>query len=344
MGGSKMKDMFAKCGCNCGHCPAFEGNAKTNEDRQRCSDGWAKYLGARLRPDRISCKGCQSPEPWKTENLLPDRGCNIRPCAAHNSVKNCAYCSEHPCKELRMRIPGEDFKEIIEKRIGASMPEDDYLAFIKPYEGLKHLKEIRARLKIKDIAKPLKVNPLKAKIVEFPNNLPFLKKQIAVLKKLHNLLTDIISARADRYSRQILLKRRRPHILSLLWLVGLYGNIKNGKHPQLILDGRIHGSRKQCSWMVRKYDNTFHAFVRQGANMLHDYGVRWEFKPLKKGWLLKLSFKEKAGGKEALKALRKYVVSLAEKYGEPVYARNSRLKWKAFALFSKADMRVLGKS
>lgn len=339
-----MKDFFAKCGCNCGHCPAFEGNARTDEDRQRCSDGWAKYLGARLRPDRISCKGCQSTEPWDTGNLLPDRGCNIRPCVVHNCVKTCAHCYIHPCEELKRRIPGEDFRELTEERIGAKMPEDDYVAFIKPYEGLKHLKEMRARLNPKAVVKPRKVNPLKAKIVEFPNNLSFSKKQIAVFKKLHNLFTVIISARADRFSRQILFKRRRQHILGLLWLTGLYGNIRNGKNPQLILDGRVHGSRKQCSWMVRKYDNTFHAFVRQGANMLHDYGVRWEFKPLKKGWLLKLSFKEKAGGRETLKTLKKYVVSLAEEYGEPVYAGNSRLKGNAFALFSKADMRVLSKN
>jgi hypothetical protein len=57
-----MRDLYSKCGCNCSHCPAFKENAKTMEDKRRCSEGWAKYLGAKLKPDSIQCEGCQAKE------------------------------------------------------------------------------------------------------------------------------------------------------------------------------------------------------------------------------------------------------------------------------------------
>jgi len=31
---------FAKCGCDCLHCPAYEENIRTTEERKKCSDGW----------------------------------------------------------------------------------------------------------------------------------------------------------------------------------------------------------------------------------------------------------------------------------------------------------------
>ncbi|UCD92455.1 MAG: DUF3795 domain-containing protein [Methanobacteriota archaeon] len=145
-GEDEVKDFFAKCGCNCGHCLAFKGNSKTDEDRQRCSDGWHRYLGAKLKPEICYCNGCQSSNPWKSGNILPDRSCNIRPCALHVGVKTCAYCYAYPCEDLEGRIPGEDFRERTESLIGEPVPEDDYLAFLEPYEGLKHLKEMRAGL------------------------------------------------------------------------------------------------------------------------------------------------------------------------------------------------------
>ena len=68
-----MKELFAKCGTHCGGCPGYHENAKTEADRQRCSDGWHRYLGVRVRPDLIHCQGCQAPDPWKSGDILPNR-------------------------------------------------------------------------------------------------------------------------------------------------------------------------------------------------------------------------------------------------------------------------------
>ena len=57
-----MTELFSKCGATCSRCPAYRENVSRYEDRQRCSDGWHKYLGARLHPDRCYCDGCQTPD------------------------------------------------------------------------------------------------------------------------------------------------------------------------------------------------------------------------------------------------------------------------------------------
>jgi len=44
-----MKDFFGKCGCNCGHCPAFKKNIQTTANQKRCRDGWNTYLGTTIK-------------------------------------------------------------------------------------------------------------------------------------------------------------------------------------------------------------------------------------------------------------------------------------------------------
>jgi len=237
-------------------------------------------------------------------------------------------------------------RKAIASRLGIpedAIPEEDYLAFIEPYESLRHLEKIRKSLSPEDIVKNKGVPPIKARAITFPEHLPFSKREIAAYKNLHDLLRNVLSAPAKTYARQELLNSRRPHMLSLLWILGYYGELQEGNGSYLLLDGAIHGPREQCKWLVRKRDNSLHGTVRQAVDLLTEYGVQVKFEPLKKGgYLLKMSFDEKAGGEAALKALKNYTVKLADKYGEPIYVGNARYKGEAFTLFSKADMRILG--
>jgi hypothetical protein len=332
------KDWYGKCGCNCGRCPGFAGNAGTDADRQRCSDGWAKYLGARLKASSIRCRGCQAPEPWKDGYLLPDRGCVIRPCAVESGLKTCANCSKFPCG-----VHGRDIDRAeVAERLGETIPEDDYLAFIEPYERVKHLEEIRAALDPEDILPPAEVKPIRARVASFPDDLLLPQEEAAALAAVHKLVVDIQSARAGTYARQLLCKRRRPHMLGLLWAAGYYGDLVENERVQLVLDGTVHGERPEASWFVRKRDNGFFGAVRQAAWLLQDLGVCWEFVSLRDGWLFKLSFDERAGGQPALEALKRYVAGLAEQHGEPTYAGDSRYKGEAYARFARADMTGLG--
>ena len=148
-----MKDIYGKCGCNCGQCPAFEPNIKSDDDRKATARGWSRYFGINFRKhDWIICRGCQAPEPWKGGYQLPDRGCYIRPCVIFNEFKTCAYCSEFACEELVGRMPDETFRARIEKRLGERMPEKDYRLYVKPYEAIKNSRDLHEKLKPKDIA------------------------------------------------------------------------------------------------------------------------------------------------------------------------------------------------
>jgi hypothetical protein len=335
-----MKNIFARCGVNCGHCPAYKENVKTKQDRQFCSDGWAKYLGARLKPAICICEGCLSPDPWKSGNKLPMRGCILRTCVLNMDISNCAYCYFYPCQDLIAAIPGADFREKTEKRIGRKIPETDYRALIEPYEGLKNLAKIRKTLKSRDIAKQPSVEPLKTNIVDFSNKIKLSNKEIISYKIVHQLLKRILSAQANTYARQILIKKRIANILNLLWVFGVYGEIKDS---HLVIDSKTVNKCADFTNIVRKRDNAFHIAASQSVRILKDFGVDVEFIPMKKDWLLKIKFAKIDGGTAAMKALRVYITKLVKKFGKPVYTGASKFKGKAFELFSKADMQIFGK-
>jgi hypothetical protein len=157
-----MKDLFSKCGCNCGRCPSYKENLQADEDRQRCSDGWYKYLGFRLSPGKLRlCDGCQTPD---DENPVRYQNCYVRRCAVRNGVETCAHCSGYPCEDVPKVSLSTDARKRTAARLGTPIPEEDYLAFIEPYEGLKHLDEIRASLAPEDIVEMARVS-VKPRIV-----------------------------------------------------------------------------------------------------------------------------------------------------------------------------------
>lgn len=340
-----MRECLAKCGCNCGHCPAFKENAKTMKDRKYCRDGWNKYLGTNIKKYAwIRCDGCQARNPWKKGNLLPDRSCNIRPCVLKMDIDTCAKCSLFPCTDLKARIPDKDFRKHVEHRLGEKTDTRDYEAFIRPYEGIENLRKINNKLRKKDITACPKVLPLKTRNVAFPEKFKANKMRKAAFKQLHDFMLKLLTARSKTYARQIRMISRKPHLLGLLWAFGLYGELRNGTRAQLVLDSVIQRRRPQIRYFVRKRDNRLFEVYVQSFNIMKNFGVIGKFIPLKEHkWLLKLSFNKKAGGKAVLKALKEYTSILTKTYGEPEYAGNSRLKGKAYNMFKVADMRILSK-
>jgi hypothetical protein len=326
-----MKDLFSKCGSNCGRCPAYRENVKTDEDRQRCSDGWHMYLGARLRPDRCYCDGCQTPDDENPVRVV--RGCNIRKCAIFNGVETCAHCSGYPCVDLR-GVAGTVSRERTEARLGAPVLEGDYLAFIEPYELIEHLDEIRASLGPEDIVEMTKAS-VRPAIVDFPVDLSLSKEETAALEALHGLLAEVGTAADVSYARQVALKKRRQNLLKMLWAFGRFGEPGEEDGPHLAIDGETYLTQKIQSNYSR---------VKDYFKVIEEYGVRCEHVPLteegwltpkgalrKRGWFMKMRFDDDAGGASALTALQSYTAKLDEKYGKG-----------AFRYFSKADMRVLG--
>ena len=333
-----MRDWYAKCGNNCGRCALYAGNL-TDEKREWCASGMARYINWRPKPENLrQCAGCQA-----TKGFHYIKNCPVRLCAQHNDAENCAHCAVFPCPEVPTVSVSVDYRAQVADRLGSPIPEEDYQAFIEPYEGMKHLQEIRDSLGPEDIVEMKEVRPLSARLVRFPDGLALSEGQVVGFRALHQLMADVLTGRADRYVRQILLKKRRPLILTLLWVFGRYGG-QTADGLQLVIDGEVHRSLADFAAIVRKRDNALHGAAAVSVGLLRDLDVRIEHEPLtKKTWRLRMSVGDDAGGDGMLKALKDYAGALVEAYGEPVYAGSGRYKGEAFGCFSKADMRVLSK-
>ena len=131
-----MKEILGRCGYRCDLCPGYIGNIHSDQDKQRVSDGWFRYIGVRYSPEEIGCRGCLDDE----EPADPD--CPVRPCVKEKSLKNCGYCEDFPCDKLKPRM------NFFEDRIGdlTQVPEEDYHTFIEPYMSKKRLQKIHASI------------------------------------------------------------------------------------------------------------------------------------------------------------------------------------------------------
>jgi hypothetical protein len=131
-----MGPTLGKCGFDCGRCPAFQANSKSDEDRKRGAATWERYFGLHFKPDVLACHGCQEAKPWKNGNLLPDRSCPIRACAVYNGVQTCAHCTSFPCDEYSRRVPGPGPRREREDAAGMEFSDAEWQQHLEPYDGL----------------------------------------------------------------------------------------------------------------------------------------------------------------------------------------------------------------
>ena len=124
-------------------------------------------------------------------------------------------------------------------------------------------------------------------------------------------------------------------MLKILWAFGRFGEPREEGGSHLVMDSETYLAQKIHSSYSR---------VKDYFEALEEYGVHCEHVPLmeegwltptgalrKRGWFIKMSFDDDAGGVSTLRALQSYTARLYEKHGQ-----------RAFRYFSKADMRVLG--
>ena len=325
-----MKDLIGKCGFNCSRCGSYKENLETVEDRQRISNGWFKYFGFRMNPQKLlRCDGCQASQ---EENPIRYINCKIRKCALYNGVETCANCSACPCEDVKANSSGHT-REKVMARLGTAIPEEGYLAFLEPYQGVEHLAEIRASLASEDIVEMTKLS-LKPRIVDLPDDLPFPAKETSAFEALHRIIAAVGSADSISYARREVLKKRRRDLLKMLWASGLHGELKKKGGSHLEIDSE--------TYLAEKIQSSY-SKAKDYLKTLEKYGVHCEHVPLKEkewltpkgslrkdNWYMKMSFGKDAGGASALRALQKYTTKLSKKHGK-----------NAFRYFSKADMRVL---
>jgi hypothetical protein len=329
-----MTDLFSKCGATCSRCPAYRENVSSYGDRQRCSDGWHKYLGVRLDPNRCYCDGCQTPNDEQPTLVIGKYGCNIRKCAVKNRVETCAHCSGYPCLAVRAQFSFDSgSRERIAARLGALVPEEEYLAFVEPYECHRHLDEIRAALRPEEMMEMTKVT-VKPRLAGFPNDLPLSAEETTALHALYRMLGEVGTAEGISYAEQAILQKRRRNLVKLLWALGLHGQPADEGGPHLVLDAE--------TYLAQKIETDYYK-LKGYLDILAEHGIHCEAVPLikegwrtprgslrKKGWLIRMSFGDEAGGAAALEALQGYAARLDEQHGTGAFRR-----------FSQADMRVL---
>jgi hypothetical protein len=127
-----MSQIIGKCGYRCDLCPAYEPNIKSDADKQRMLDAWAKYFGFQIPPEKFTaCAGCAE------KGGYPD--CTVRPCAIEKGIENCAHCDQFACDKVSglMNFVDEKVKDL------SSVPEEDYRLFIEPFMSKERLTKIR---------------------------------------------------------------------------------------------------------------------------------------------------------------------------------------------------------
>jgi hypothetical protein len=238
-------------------------------------------------------------------------------------------------------------RESIEEKLGAPISEEEYHAFVEPFEGISRLEAIQASLKSDEIVEPAKVPTSEIRIADFPENLPFSKEETESFKAVYKLLATLERSSlglrgTDTFAQQHKLENLRAHVLRFLWILGNYGKFEKEKSTHLVVDAGTYianrGSEKTLAIWSFVQDTVF--------KVLSEFGVSCERVALKgvkeedlvtgtgylrsKGWVMKMSFEEKIGGRAALKALQTYIRRVDEKYCK-----------KAFQHFQDADMQIL---
>jgi len=133
-----MEQILTRCGYRCDMCLAYRRNVQANPSNQQIlSDGWHKYFGFRIPPERIMCDGCMAENPQ-----LIDNACPVRPCVIERALGNCAECPDYGCETLVKRLV---IAEDVAARVGGPIPTEDRSRFIAPYENKVRLEELRAR-------------------------------------------------------------------------------------------------------------------------------------------------------------------------------------------------------
>jgi hypothetical protein len=236
-------------------------------------------------------------------------------------------------------------REKVEERLGESIPEAKYIAYVRIWEGMKNLDEIRSGLRQEEIREVKAVEEKLPRITPFPD----VEKKYQDFEQLHSSLSKIILSKfnlsdTDTLAGQEMLKSRRTLLQRLLWILANHGTIDG---DTLSLDAISFNTYKKgtsgfptsegawIQWLDNLSKLGIHGELRF---MLDDKAQRTS--PI--GWLrdripgtnnpvwyLDVTLDAKLGGPDLLKMLQSYASTLDDEFGKKAYSR-----------FSKADMRV----
>lgn len=91
-----MIEKIAPCGVDCSKCPAYIATKEADIfEINMIAKKWSN--GIKFKPEEIYCNGCKP----KGNHFIWCYNCGIRDCCKEKGYKNCAFCKDYVCNDLK---------------------------------------------------------------------------------------------------------------------------------------------------------------------------------------------------------------------------------------------------
>ncbi|MFX0155693.1 MAG: DUF3795 domain-containing protein [Candidatus Hodarchaeota archaeon] len=247
-----MEQTISRCGNLCLECPwSIYMRKKIGKERwEQYSEEIKKYIGFKpIKFEWEGCVGCLIPNEELPNhphyNFL--KKCRTRKCGIYNEVNNCAYCGRFPCANT---VASNNFtREKITEKLGTNIDDKTYESYIKMFDSMTNLKNIRKNLHNNQIKNP---KPISKK-----NDIPKLKGEFKNknFAKIYEKFIEIARSNlriigidtVSGYEQYLI---RKDVLWRLMWIFGLYGNIKEN---DLIIDSvTLYENRKPITLPINE--------------------------------------------------------------------------------------------
>ena len=222
-----MEQIISRCGNICSECPwcMFVRKKIAKEDWEEYSQQIKIYTGYKpVKYEWEGCVGCHTP----TEELPSHpffnflKKCRTRKCGQYNEIPNCAYCERFPCANT---VASDKYtKEKVSEKLGKEVSDEEYDRYIKMFDSMTNLNEIRSGLKDTQIKNPKTVShqpEISELTEEFKND-----KFKFVYDKLVEIAKSSLSIKGiDTIAGLELHKNREEFLWRFIWIIGSYGKI-----------------------------------------------------------------------------------------------------------------------
>ncbi|UCE13789.1 MAG: DUF3795 domain-containing protein, partial [Candidatus Heimdallarchaeota archaeon] len=309
-----MNEAISLCGFNCGICPAFKPNIRSDEDRLKVDEGWKKFHRTRgWIYKEPYCAGCfnipDKPPLWST--------CYIRRCVLTNNVENCGKCADYLCPRIKNMIHAT---KAIAKRTEKTGTPEEYQEYAFPYLNETRLEAIHQQF-IKTTYTP-EVQSVNTSTVRFPVNLNQQKlsgiqtdegKLQGILQSLHSTLESMMTLHCKTPGGQEQELKLNKESTKFLWIIGRYGRLLADEELQIeITLKELKNHLKYGKYRVKKKLQELTEHKIDGDFLEDRIQIRFSEEP------------------EMVIALQNYINILLEKSTER----------RAYSKFWKADMSV----
>lgn len=242
-----MEQIISRCGNICSECPwsMYIRKRIGEDDWEDYSKEIKRYSGYKpVKYEWEGCIGCLTPDEELPKhpfyNLL--KNCRTRKCGTYNEVNNCAYCGRFPCANTVAR--NNFTKERVSERLGSEIDDKTYNRYVKMFDAMTNLKEIRKDLQKNQIKNPKPVSK-KTDITKLKRE--FKKKPFSkIYEKFIEIANSSLGIKGiDTVAGYEQYLSRKDFLWRFIWILGLYGEINEN---ELTIDSvTLYDNRKPIS-------------------------------------------------------------------------------------------------